>query len=402
MKILQVFDFFSLHHGGGTVALLYILARALAQRGHEVVIYTSDFELDQEYIDSLPEAKVYSFHSWFNFLGVYLMPGMVTEVKGKLEEFDIIHLHCLRSFQNIVMHHYARKFGIPYVVDAHGSASRGTGGKRGLKWLFDLAFGRGILRDASRAVAETKVGVEEYRKLGVRGEKIVIITPPFSVEEFAQLPSPGQFRCRYKIEDKHVIMFFGRIHQIKGIDFLVESFYDLTRSRDDVILAIVGSDDGFKSDLEEQINRLALSNKVLFTGFLGGEEKLSALVDADVVVQTSRYEQGAGAPFEAVLCGTPIIVTEHTGAGEDVKRLDAGHLVEFGNRKQLAEIMNKILEDPSEARDKAKRAAQYIKNNRSTDKIIGEYEILYQNCIDEARLYHGEPSEAKGKHGRGV
>ena len=54
MKILHIFDFFS-PHGGGTVDLLYKLSRALAQREHEVAIYTSDFKLDQEYIDSLRE-----------------------------------------------------------------------------------------------------------------------------------------------------------------------------------------------------------------------------------------------------------------------------------------------------------------------------------------------------------
>ena len=51
MKILQVFDFISLPHGGGTVGVISRLSRTLAQRGHEVVIYAGDFELDKEYID---------------------------------------------------------------------------------------------------------------------------------------------------------------------------------------------------------------------------------------------------------------------------------------------------------------------------------------------------------------
>ena len=101
----------------------------------------------------------------------------------------------------------------------------------------------------------------------------MLFSPPFSVEEFAQLPPHGQFRHKYKIENKHIITFLGRIHPIKGLDFLVESFYELTRSRDDVILAIVGSDDGYRSNLKKQVSKLALVDKVLFTGFLGGEER---------------------------------------------------------------------------------------------------------------------------------
>jgi len=288
-----------------------------------------------------------------------------------------------------VVHHYAKKYDIPYVLDTHGTLPRMIQGERDFKWLlkllFDIAFGDRILRDASRVIAETEVGVEEYKEMGVEEEKIILLPPPFAVEEFSQLPPSGQFRNRYQIIDKHIVMFLGRIHQIKGLDFLVEAFYELTGSRDDVILAIVGSDDGYKSSLEKLIRRLALADKVLFTGFLAGEEKFSALVDADAVVQTSRYEQGAGVPFEAVLCGTPIIVTKHTGAGEDVKRLDAGYLVEFGNRKELAEIINKILSDPSEARNKAKKAAQYIRENRSMAGRIGEYEKVYTSCVEEAK-----------------
>jgi len=178
-------------------------------------------------------------------------------------------------------------------------------------------------------------------------------------------------------------MFLGRIHWIKGPDFLVESFDELAKWRNDVTLVIVGNDDGYKSTLEKLIDKLNLSDKVLFTGFLGGAEKISALVDADVIVQTSRYEQGAWAPFEAVLCGTPIIVTKHTGAGEDVKRLDAGYLVEFSNKKELAELILRILKDPVEAIAKAGQAAEYIRENMSITKRIEDYEKLYIECMEE-------------------
>jgi len=360
---------------------MYKLSRALAQRGHEVTIYTSDFKLDQVYIDSLEGVKVRPFHSWLDSLGSHLTPGMVTETKRRLKDFDIVHLHGHRCLQNIVVHHYAQKYGIPYVVDAHGSTPRM--GKRRLKWLFDVVFGYRILRDASRCIGETQIGVNEYKEFGVDQDKIVLIPPPFSVDEFSQLPAVGQFRSKYGIGGKYLIMFLGRIHQIKGLDFLVESFYELTQLRNDVILAIIGPDDGYKSALDDLIDRLNLSEKVLFTGFLGGEQKLSALVDADVFAQTSRYEQGAWAPFEAVLCGTPIIVTGHTGAGEDVKRLDAGSLVEFGNRKELAELILRILEDPAEAESKANKAAKYIRENMSITKRIEDYEKLYVKCIEE-------------------
>ena len=376
-----MFDLFT-PHGGGTVALVAQLSSALIRRGHEVMIYTSDLKVDMEYINSMRGIKVCPFHCWSSLGAFYITPGMIKDAKRKIKEFDIIHMHCHRSFQNIIIHHYAQKFGIPYVFDTHGSTPR-TFGKKRLKWLFDIAFGNRILRDASKCIAETGVGVKEYKELGASHDKIVLITPPFPIEDFSQLPPASIFRRRYNIKEMHIILFLGRIHEIKGIDFLVESFFELTKDRDDVILAIVGPDDGYKSTLEELIDKLNLANKVLFTGFLSGNDKLSALVDATLLVQTSRYEQGAWAPFEAILCNTPIIVSSNSGAGEDVRRIDAGYLVEWGNKKELKDAMQKILGAPTEAMVKTQKAKEYIIKNLSMEKNVEKYEKVYMDCIKE-------------------
>jgi glycosyltransferase involved in cell wall biosynthesis len=389
MRILQAFDFFSPLHGGGAVDILYRLSKTLRRRGHEVVIYTSDFELDQGYIDSLEGVKVYPFHSWLSLSGIHFMPGMIAETSKKLKDFDIVHLHCYRSFQNIMLHHYARKYGIPYIVDAHGSTLRISKGKKGLKrllkWLFDVVFGYRIMRDAGKVVAETEVGANEYKKLGVSPDKIVLIHPPLDIEEFSQLPPPGLFRRKHNIKEKHVILFLGRIHWIKGIDFLVESFHQLAQQRSDVILAIVGPDDGYKPALDKLIDRLNLSDRVIFTGFLGGEEKLSALVDADVLVQPSLYEQGARPSLEAILCNTPAIVSKNTGAGEEVKKIDAGWLVEYGNKSELRDTIQYILDNPEEAQIKTQKAKEYIKENLSLNRQTEKFEKLYNEVIAERK-----------------
>jgi glycosyltransferase involved in cell wall biosynthesis len=384
MKILHVFDIFS-PHGGGTAESIRKLSLALVKRGHEVTIYTTDFKLDKVYIGSLQGIKAYPFRCLSSLAGFYFTPDMAGTIKKEMSGFDIIHVHCYRSYQNILIHRYASKYNIPYIVDAHGSLSRTIGGKSRikvlLKWLFDLAFGFRILRDAKRVIAETEAGISEYEELGIKGDRVVIIAPPFAIEDFSQLPTPGLFRQKYGLQRKSLVLFLGRIHYIKGLDFLVESFYELTKSRNNVILAIVGNDDGYRLKLEKLVNKLALSEKVLFPGFLFGDEKLSALVDADVVVQTSRYEHGTVVPFEAVLCNTPIIVSKNTSASENVRKIDAGYLVEYGNKQELKETLQYVLDHPSEARQKTQRAKEYIEANLSSEKVIEKYERLYAECI---------------------
>src|SRR5437870_5577056 len=73
--------------------------------------------------------------------------------RGK--NFDIIHLHSFRTYQNVVAWQEARHFGTPYVFSAHGSIPRIVR-KRLTKSLFDVIAGRRFLHDASRLIAVSR------------------------------------------------------------------------------------------------------------------------------------------------------------------------------------------------------------------------------------------------------
>ncbi|MFC2010280.1 glycosyltransferase family 4 protein [Chloroflexota bacterium] len=386
MKILQTFDLLSPEYGGGVVALVNQMSKALAQKGHEVTVYTSDYKWDNKYAGSLPGVEVRPFPCWSRLAAFYFTPGMIKVTKRELGKFDVIHLNCYRNFQNIVIHHYAKKYKIPYVLEAHGATPRFVrrrGVKWLLKWLFDVTFGKGLLRDASRLIAETETEAGEYIEAGASRRKIVLIPPPFDTDQFSPLPAPRLFKDRYKIKEEHIILFLGRLNWIKGLDFLVRSFHRLCQERDDVHLVIVGPDDGYKNTLVNIIDELNLSNRILFTGFLEGDEKLSAIVDADMLVQTSLHERGARSPFEMVLCNTPIIVSRDTGAGEEVGRIDAGYLVEYGNTGDLISTIQHILDNPAEAEKKTQKAKEYIIRNLSISEGVKKYENLYKEVIEE-------------------
>lgn len=394
MRILQIVGGFIPAKFGGTQAVCYSLSKELVKKGHEVTVYTTDADVGSrladvdgvKYVDGI---KVRYFKNLNNLMAykykVVLPLGMGSIVSKEISNYDVIHLHNFRNYQNIVMHRYALRHGIPYVLDTHGSLPRIHGGK-GFKWLlrclFDIAFGNRILRDAGKAIAETEVGVDEYKAFNIGQDKIALISPPFPTDEFADLPPRGLFRQKYGIGEKPVIMFLGRIHWIKGLDFLTESFHELTKVNDDAVLVIVGPDDGCQAHLEELITKLRIADRVLFTGFLGGEEKLSALVDADMVIQTSVYEQGAGVPFEAVLCNTPIIVSSNSGAGEDVKKIDAGYLVEYGNKLELRNMIQCVLSNPAEVHARTQKAKEYIETNLSMTSGVEKYREVYTEITE--------------------
>lgn len=391
MKILQVSNSFKYAwESGGMARTAYDLSKCLVKRGHEVTVFATekglskDFNVRRDQPIIIDGIETYYFSNASNYLAerAFTIPYRLPFVARKrLKDFDIIHIHDYRRLAVLVIHYYAKKHNVPYVLQAHGSLTTFFQ-KRWLKRIFDVAFGYRILENASKVIAGCEMEVNEYQEMGVNQDKIALIPPAYGIEEFAQLPSSGQFRHKFDIGKKHVVLFLGRLHKIKGIDFLIRSFHELIREKDDVILAIVGPDYGYGAILRNLVSRLNLSHKVLFTGYLSGVDKLSALVDADMLVQTSTYERGPGSPFEAILCGTPIIITKDTGAGEIASKIDAGYLVEYGNIQELTNAMKKILNDPAEALDKAHKAKHYITANLCWEKIVEQYESLYESVIE--------------------
>ena len=392
MKILHITPYFYPAWAyGGPPRAAYELCKELVKRGHEVTVYTTD-TLDAQkrvYVPSkealeIDGIKVYYFKNLSNRLAgkyhLFITPTFVKALRHNLKGFDVIQLYGARTTLHIPAHHYAKKYGVPYVLLTAGGISPFIT-KQGLKRLFDMLFGYRILKDAAKVIAGNEVEIDEYKKMGVDEDKITLISPAYDVSSFSHPPIFGQFRKRFSIKEKHIILFLGRIAKIKGIDFLVESFHELAQERDDVALVIAGPDDGHQAALESLVRKLDLSTRVLFTGFLDGEDKLSALVEATMLVQTSIYERGPGSPFEAILCNTPIIVTKDTGCGDIVAEVDAGYLVQYGNVNELKNMMRKVLDDPTEARDKMQRAKEYIMANLSYEKIVEEYERLYESVI---------------------
>ena len=382
MKILHVFPFYSIKGGGGTTWLIDQISTAQSKVGHNVTVLTTNYMFDNDNLNIKNCYNVIALKSYFNFFGIYFSPELIKFCLNNLKDYDIIHLHLFRSIQNAILCFYANKFNIPYLIDAHGSLPRHFKIKFLKKYLFDLFLGNHILKRSKAFIAENELSYKEYIDFGIDDDKIAIVRPPFPIKDYKNLPKKGLFKIKYNLNKKHIILYFGRIHWIKGIDILIESFNLIQKRRNDIHLVIMGEDDGFKAKIQTQIKKLNIKNKVLFTGYLSGKEKLSCIVDSSVVVQTSRYEQGAGAPFEAVLCHVPIIVSDNSGAGLDVKRLNAGYVVRFNDTTHLSKTIQHVIDNQNEAINKTKAGANRIKEDLSIEKNILEYEDVYNGCID--------------------
>ena len=312
MKILQVVDLFSRLHGG-SAEVPYQLCRQLCKNGHEVTVYTSDYKLKQESRSPIRGVKIRALRTWLGLANFYITPGIIVSATKEIKHFDLIHLHNYRTFQNIIVHHYAKKYGIPYVLQAHGSLT--TFFQKGrLKKIFDMIWGNTILRDASRVIAVTEIEAEQYRSMGVNQDRIEIVPNGVDLAEFSRLPERGQFRTRYGFSaDQRIVLYLGRIHKTKGLDIMAKAFADLIKLLDNVKLVVTGPDGGYLRAFMELVKELGIEESTLLTGPLYGMEKLAAYIDADVFVLPSYYETFPITILEACACGLPVIITDRCG-----------------------------------------------------------------------------------------
>lgn len=379
MKILQVIPFFTPARGG-SVMVPYYLSKELSKRGHKVTIITTDFEFDREYAKSIKKegVEVIPFHCIANIKLFLISPNMKKWLKTNIKDFDVIHMHNFRSYQNAVAHHYAKKHGIPYILQARGSIPRIIEKQR-LKKLYDWVWGNKILRDASKVIALTEAEAEQYKKMDVDENKIEIVPNGIDLSEYENLPKRGEFRRKYKIKDNEkIILSLGRIHKIKGIDLLVRAFADLTKTSDNIKLVIVGPDDGFLSNLKKQIKDLKIEDRILITGPLYGENKLKAFVDADVYVLPSFYETFSNTVLEAWACGTPVILTDRCGITDYAKKI--GCVVEY-DKDKLKHAITKILTDEGLRRKIGKEGIRVVREKFGWDRIFEQLENIYKSYL---------------------
>lgn len=150
--------------------------------------------------------------------------------------------------------------------------------------------------------------------MGILDKNIEIVPLEINLNEYNDLPEKGKFKSKYGIsENDKLILFLGRIHEIKGLDLLIKSFNHI--NNDNVKLAIVGGDYGFKEELLKLIEQFDLKDKVIFPGVLTGTDKIEARVDCEIFIMPSRYESFTTSGLEAMACKKPMVLTKNNHIG---------------------------------------------------------------------------------------
>jgi len=248
------------------------------------------------------------------------------------ENFDVIHAHDWLSFLAGIE---AKKIsGKPLVVHVHATEFDRAGGF-GNKFVHEIEK-RGM-SEADKVITVSKftkdLVVEKY---GVDPERIEVVHNAIEHSDYDLNSFVAQSIVKLKGKGYQIVLFAGRITLQKGPDYFIETAYRVLKYNPNILFVIVGS-----GDMEYQIMRrvaeLGISDKVIFAGFLRGEELNSIYRASDLFILPSVSEPFGITPLESIINGTPVLISKQSGVSEV---LSNALKVDFWD---IDEMVNKIL-----------------------------------------------------------
>lgn len=382
MRILQAIQRFSYTpEDMSTTEIIYNITKNLLKNSNDVTICTTNYHIDTQKKLELERYQVKFIISEIlgSIGGLIVTPGLLIEL-FKLKNYDVIHLHNYRTFQNVVLALYAQVCNIPYVIQAEGSLTTFFQ-KKYSKILFDYLIGGTMIRNATKVIASSEQEFNQFIKIGVPQEKIFTIPFGININDYTQLPKKGYFKKKYIGSNEEFILFLGRIDKMKGIDLLLSSFSDIIRKGYNVTLVIAGPDNGYLSEVNELIKTLHLEDKIIITGPLYGAEKLAAYQDAEMFVLPSYHDDFGLTVLEALACGTPVIVTNRCGASDVVKN-NAGLVIDC-ERGNLLNGMMTLLDNDDLRLIYSESGKQLVHFQYDWSSVVTLLEECYASCLSE-------------------
>lgn len=358
MKILNFVEGVNPRKGGLGLVGVPMIVKSLADRGHQVVLIIGGRvnpgreRFVQPDINTALQQKsglgtfgivTYPACGWWAFA-----PAMFWRLGRHVRDADFISLHSLYSFPVLTGYLLARLYHKPYGLWPHGVlAPFQRRVHAGRKKIYDWIIARHILNQAS-AIFYSAPGEREESHLEGLTPPSVIIPHGFDAQEYVQILPRGQFRAKYLNDHSGpMVLYLSRLNAKKGLDLLAQAFALVVNQMPDARLAIVGSGDPPKFELQVKswLQESGVDNRAVMPGLLIGQEKLQAFADADVFVLPSHAENFGFAVFEAMASRVPVVVSDTLNYAEEIRCYEAGLVVRREPQEFAAAIL-KLLSDP--------------------------------------------------------
>lgn len=365
---------------GGTIVSVHGLCRALAERGHEVHVFTTSVDGDRD-SDVPHETPVNrdGVNVWYfrspRFRRLYWAPRLRRMLRHHVGEFDVVHTHAIYLWPLWTAARLAEQAGVPYVVSPRGMLEQQLVERKNALWKAAL-IGFIEKRTMEQAAAVHMTSGREAEQAAAFGFRL---PPVHVIPNGVTVAPPTGPRVSAGISDiaggDPFVLFLGRVNWKKGLDRMIRALPHVPDAR----LVIAGNDEEeYALVLDDLARQSGVGDRVIFTGPVHGKDKAALMASARLLVLPSYSENFGNVVVEAMAAGCPVVVTPEVGIAESVRQIGAGLVVD-GTPTALANAIAALMADDQRrhemgARGRAAAAAQF-----SWPAVAAQMEQLYQS-----------------------
>jgi len=208
--------------------------------------------------------------------------------------------------------------------------------------------------------------------LGVEKNKIIDLSNGVHLNKFSKINfnEIKKFKKKYNL-NKDVLLYVGRIHKSKGLQYVLEAIKNL-----EIKFLIVGKDAGYKRNLKRRIKKLKLEEKVIFAENLNEKELVTAFKSSKIFTLFSEWEGFGIVVIEALAAGIPVVVSDRGALPQLIENNVNGLIVKFKDIEKLKEDIEKLLSN-NKLRNKFIKNGINFSKNYSWESIIRKIEKVY-------------------------
>jgi glycosyltransferase involved in cell wall biosynthesis len=392
MKVLHIVSAYPRFEGDVITPWLVETVKRLKEQGVEITIFAPSYKgLSNQMIFGIPVVRFrYFFKRWENLTHEETAPDRVSRsffykllvpfyvISGTLK---IVFL-CRRERFDVIQVHWP----VPHTIF-------GYTGKIVSKARLILSFYGVELRWVKKKMPILR----SFLKWSLNRADLVTCISTHTKDEILELTSKPAciipFGAGLEITAKEAspasppeILFVGRLVERKGVKYLIDAFRLLAQDID-CCLYIVG-DGPEKPNLETQVQKMGLQNKVVLTGQIPEKDLQKRYQSCSVFVLPAITDskgdtEGLGVVLiEALTYKRPVVASRVGGIVDIVEDGRTGLLVPEKDSQALGHALRKLLSDQKLAQRLAEQGYKYVKEKFAWDKIIGQVLEAYRSCQD--------------------
>lgn len=360
----------------GVVRCIVTTKKKLEEKGHDVYIFTPGSLSDKR--NNKDKKVFYHIGSSFPPYPQYKIALFPYSAQPRVQKLgiDLIHTHGMATMGLGALQ--AKVFlGKPMIGTFHTLVTEAPYYLSPVKKLYPFikkvswSFIKWYFNQCGTTVAPSTSIKAELEKHGVKN----VVVNPGGVEP--SLFNPGnfdpEFKKRFGVEGKKVILYQGRLAKEKNLHVALE----VVRQLDDSYRLLISGDGPYRKELQKLAQSKRLGSKAQFLGRVDEKTLKQAYASSDCFIFPSTFETQGLVAAEAMASGIPVVGANSWGIPDVIEDGKTGFLAKPNDVQDFKEKVVEAIERKEElGRNGLELVLKHFTVDVVTDRLVQHYEKL--------------------------